>query len=132
MELTKRQNKWYDLGIKMAHKYSSEEESIYAMSADELEHLEFGRWSNSLWFHAGFAGRTPEYVRAIRFGKVPSCGQSKNWASGALEDGTSCVKIIRQEQDETLKSIYDITVGCQGTEKLIIEGWYLGGSGSDC
>lgn len=83
------------------------------------------------FFWAGFNGREPEYVQAIRYGDIPDSGQSKNWASGELEKGVSAVKIIRSPSDYNYKSIYDVIYGTQGTNKTLISGWYFGGGGSD-
>lgn len=131
MELNNRQRKWYDLGVEMAKEFDSEEAAGYALDSETLEELALGNWSNNVWFHAGFIGREPEYVQAVRFGTVPSSGRSKNHAEGNFEKGVSCIKIIRTEADKDTKSIYDVTLGYQGVEKVIIGGWYLGGSGSD-
>lgn len=131
MELTNRQRKWYDLGVEMAKEYADERQAYYAMDDDALEDLAVGTWSNNAWFRAGFIGRYPEYVQAVRFGAIPSEGQSINHADGTAEDGVSCIKIVRSSGDEDTKSIYDVTLGHQGVEKNIISGWYLGGSGSD-
>lgn len=131
MELNNRQKKWYNLGVEMAKKFNSEECACREMDGNTLEELALGTWSNEVWFHVGFIGRAPEYVQAVRFGKIPEGGRSRNHAEGKLEMGVSCVKIVRTDADRDAKSLYDVTLGYQGVEKTVISGWYLGGSGSD-
>lgn len=131
MELNNRQKKWFNLGTEMAKEFDNEICALNAMDENTLEDLALGTWSNEVWFHAGFIGREPEYVQAVRFGSIPAGGRSKNHAEGSFENGISCVKIIRTDADKDVKSIYDVTLGYQGIDKIVISGWYLGGSGSD-
>lgn len=131
MELNNRQKKWFNLGTEMAKEFDNERCALNAMDENTLEDLALGTWSNEVWFHAGFIGREPEYVQAVRFGSIPEGGRSKNHAEGSFEKGISCVKIIRTDADKDVKSIYDVTLGYQGIDKIVISGWYLGGSGSD-
>ena len=131
MELNGRQQKWYDLGMADAKRFDFESEAAEAMDPDTLENMVMGRWSNETWYHAGFIGREPEYVQAVRYGKVPECGRSINYTNNTYENGVSCVKIIRNGEDASISSIYDVTLGYQGIAKQTISGWYLGGSGSD-
>jgi hypothetical protein len=99
------------------------------LSLDELEPLQ--NFKYAAFFRAGFVGREPEYVEAIRYGDIPDCGRSINYADNCYEDGVSCVKIIRTAGDINYQSIYDVTLGYQGFKKTMVTGWYLGGSGSD-
>ena len=131
MDMTARQLKWYNLGKSDSLNYSSERAAAEAMSMDTLECMAEGHWSNELWYHAGFIGREPEYVQAVRYGAIPASGRSTNYADGHRENGISCVKIIRTADDANTKSIYDVTLGWQDIGKTIISGWYLGGYGSD-
>lgn len=128
MELKKCWKRAWTMGQEAAKNYSTEEEALQAMELDELEDFAYIR-GFSEFFHAGFIGRIPEWVEAIRYGGIPEEGFSTNWATGAAEPGVSCVKIIRSEEDENAVSIYDVTL--MGREKIRIAGWWLGQSGSD-
>lgn len=131
MTLTSRQRYFYELGIKMAKDYEDEKMACYALDSKDLEDMAMGRWSNQFWFHAGFSGYEPEYVSAIRYGKAPEGGRSTNWAEHSYENGVSCIKIIRSEEDKNYASIYDAIYGMQGVQKITVNGWYLGTAGSD-
>jgi hypothetical protein len=121
--------KAYQRGRELSGQYDNESDACNSMSLSELEN--FLDFEYSQFFHAGFVGREPEYVTAIRYGKVPENGRSRNYSDGSYENGVSCVKIIRNESDADYKSIYDVTLGYQGIEKIVVEGWYLGQTGSD-
>lgn len=129
MELKKSWAQAWDLGNKAAAEYESEDAALWTMDMDTLEKFDsiqgFGAF-----FHAGFIGRKPEWVEAIRYGEIPAAGYSTNWADGSAEPGVSCVKIIRDE-DDLNSSIYDVTLGWQGRKKIRVAGWWLGLSGSD-
>jgi hypothetical protein len=130
MELKKSWARAWEMGSKAAKEYDSEDAAIWAMDMDTLENFEcihgFGAF-----FHAGFIGRKPEWVEAIRYGEIPASGYSINWADGSAEPGVSCVKIIRNGDDENCDSIYDVTLGWQGRDKIRVAGWWLGLPGSD-
>lgn len=82
------------------------------------------------FYEAGFAGEDwPEMVQAIRYGDIPKNGQSINWAENRYECGVSCVKIVRQPEDLSYSSVYDVTL-CD-REKYLIEGYYFHDTGSD-
>lgn len=127
MELKKSWKAAWEKGAEMAKAYDSEDAACWAMSMDELEAVS-GRFT-SKFFHAGFVGREPEWVEAIRFGEIPECGYSRNWADGSVEPGVSCVKILREAGDEDIEGIYAVT--CGDREKIRVAGWWLGLSGSD-
>ncbi len=131
-ELTKRNLYWLNCGREYAAKgYSDNSELYHSMDWDELEAYVNSSFESQECFHAGLIGREPEYVEAIRFGEIPECGQSTNWAEGTLENGVSCVKIIRSLEDLETKSIYDATCGWLGAKKYLVGGWYIGRTGSD-
>lgn len=115
----------------MANICETETEAYYAIGDEALGEMVEGVYSDALWFRAGFSGRKPEYVQAVRYGAIPENGQSINHADNSYEDGVSCVKIIRNDDDKNVKSIYDVTLGLQDIKKIIISGWWLGGTGSD-
>lgn len=131
MELTNRQTRWYNMGADDAKQFASEDEALRSMDPETLSDMVTGKWSDETWYHAGFTGRTPEYVSAVRFGAIPADGRSINHADGTAENGVSCVKIIRNAEDASTSSIYDVTLGMQGIKKVTVSGWYLGGTGSD-
>lgn len=130
-QLTERQQKYYDLGKKASTEYETEKDAQMSMDMETLESLCTGYYSNLVWFHAGFVGREPEYVHAIRYGAIPADGYSINHADGTAEKGVSCVKIVRNADDNDYQSVYDVTQGWQGIGKIVVAGWYVGGSGSD-
>lgn len=127
--MTDRQRVLYQKGIDASKKYNYINEAFNNMSLDELDDISSSKWY--AFFEAGFYGREPEWVRALRYGDIPVSGYSTNWADGTRENGVSCVKIIRSDDDVKYKSIYDLTLGGQGIDKIIIEGWYFGDCGSD-
>lgn len=129
MKMTLRQEELYNKGVEYSKRYDYINQAYWSMDLKELEDVTDSKWS--AFFEAGFYGREPEWVQAIRYGEIPESGYSINWAEGTRESGVSCVKIIRQESDRDYKSIYDITLGGQGFEKITVEGWYFGGTGSD-
>lgn len=129
MELKNWMKQAYNDGIELSKQFDNEQSAINNLPLIDLE--KFLSFEYEQFFHAGFINREPEYVRAIRYGKIPENGQSKNYANNSFENGISCVKIIRNESDYSIKSIYDVTLGYQEIDKIIIEGWYLGQSGSD-
>ena len=128
MELKKSWKRAWMMGQEAAKRFSTEEEANQEMDIDTLEDFVYID-GFSAFFHAGFIGREPEWVEAIRFGEIPECGYSMNWAEGKAEPGVSCVKIIRSEEDEKEISLYDLML--MDREKIRIAGWWLGLSGSD-
>ena len=126
--MTGTEKRLYELGQKLASEYEFIRSAYNSMNLDELEEINEG--CNNIYFEAGFNGREPETRRAIRFGEIPKNGKSKNHASGQYENGVSCVGLL-QEDEEDIKSIYDVTLGWQEIKKYIIEGTYFGGHGSD-
>lgn len=130
MELKKSWRRAWDLGAEDSKRFSSEEDALRSMDMDQLEIIADVDGC-SQFYHAGFIGREPEWVEAIRYGEIPAAGYSVNWADGTAEPGVSCVKIIRNEEDANIDSIYDVTLGWQGREKIRVAGWWLGLSGSD-
>ena len=127
MELKKSWKRAWDLGQKAASEYSTEKEALYAMDSETLE--SFYIHGFDAFFHAGFIGRKPEWVEAIRFGEIPEDDYSINWADGTAEPGVSCVKIIRSEEDADIFSLYNLT--CHDRDKIRVAGWWLGLTGSD-
>lgn len=128
MELKQSWQHAYDLGRKLSDKYSTEDTALWSLDMDELEAV--SGWATSAFFHAGFVGREPEWVEAIRYGEIPEAGRSINWADHSWEPGVSCVKIIRD--GAKLDSLYDYTLGLyDGRERIKVAGWWLGQSGSD-
>lgn len=125
-QMTSRQQKWFDLGVKMATKYACKDDAYDALDSDLSDSLMYGRHSNGLFFLAGFIGRQPEWRTGYRYGEIPESGRSANHADGTWEDGVSCICL-----DADRESIYDVTLGWQGIEKIKIGGWYIGGAGSD-
>lgn len=128
MELKKSWKRAWELGRKLANEYSSEEAAMYAMDMDTLEDFATIRGFEE-FFHAGFVGREPEWVEAIRYGEIPEDGYSINWADHTAEPGVSCVKILRSAADKDYKSIYTYT--CADRDLIKVAGWWLGLSGSD-
>ena len=128
MELKKSWKRAWDMGRKAAEEYDSEESALYAMDLDTLEDFDYIH-GFSEFFHAGFIGREPEWVEAIRYGEIPENDFSTNWADGSAEPGVSCVKIIRCASDENVDSLYDVTLADRDLIK--VAGWWLGLSGSD-
>jgi len=128
MELKKSWKRAWEMGRKAAMNYSSEKEALWAMDTDTLGDFECIHGFDA-FFHAGFIGREPEWVEAIRYGEIPERGYSINWADGSAEPGVSCVKIIRSAQDEEYSSLYDVTLSDR--EKIRVAGWWLGLSGAD-
>lgn len=128
MELRKSWRRAWETGRKAAQEFDSEMDALNAMDMDTLEDFEYIHGFGA-FFHAGFVGRDPEWVEAIRFGEIPECGYSMNWAEGKAEPGVSCVKIIRDESDANDLSLYDVTL--MDREKIRVAGWWLGLSGSD-
>jgi len=130
MTMKKIWQKAWNMGAKLAEEYDYEREAMNSMSLADTEM--FLTVGCSEFFHAGFIGREPEWVEAIRFGEIPAEGRSINWAEHKYEPGVSCVKIIRTAGDEDAKSIYDVTLGEFGDrEKIRVAGWWLGLCGSD-
>ena len=85
---------------------------------------------DNVFFEAGLDGFTPEWRQAFRYGEIPESGYSVNWGTGEREKGVSCVCLIGGENEKS-ETIYDTIYGLQDTKKILIEGWYLGNSGSD-
>ena len=128
--MNKKQKLLYELGKSMADKNESEINAFY-WDNDYEDLFANYEWADA-FFKAGLKNRKPEWVEAIRYGEVPASGRSMNHASNMPENGVSCVKIIRNKKDENYQSIYDFTQGAiQGMKKIIVAGWYVGGSGSD-
>ena len=130
MTLKKSWERAWNLGAEMAKTYDTEEDAMYALPMDALENMETVNGYEQ-FFHAGFVGRKPEWVEAIRYGEIPEAGYSINWADGTKEPGVSVIKIIRSEDDANYSSIYDVTLGAQGRELVKVAGWWLGLTGSD-
>ena len=130
-ELKKAWRRAWNLGRQYAEQFGDEDSAFNAMPLDELESF-VSTVGFSEFFHAGFIGREPEWVEAIRYGDIPECGYSINHAESKREPGVSCVKIIRQPSDTNYDSIYDVTLGIgDDREQYRVHGWYLGGYGSD-
>lgn len=129
MKMTERQKELYKRGQRCAEEYNDINTAYRFMDFEALEDTMSSKYVR--FFEAGFYGEAPEYVEAIRYGEVPENGFSKNHADNSFEKGVSCVKIIRKESDRDYKSIYDITLGGQGIEKITVSGWYFGDCGSD-
>ena len=125
MTLNSRQQKYYELGKEYAEKYNHIKDAYNCMDFELLSDICEGCYSNGLLFDAGFIGREPEWREAYRYGEIPTEGRSVNHADNKWENGVS---VIGFEDKET---IYDVTLGYQGIDKIKIAGWYLGGSGSD-
>lgn len=128
MELKKSWRRAWEMGRKAAGEYATEKEAIDAMDIDTLEDFEYIHGFEE-FFHAGFIGREPEWVEAIRYGEIPERGFSINWADGSAEPGVSCVKIIRSAEDEEYRSLYDVTLSDR--KRIRVAGWWLGLCGSD-
>ena len=128
MELKKSWQRAWDMGRAAASEYDTEFEALNAMDLDTLEDFD-AIDGFPAFFHAGFIGREPEWVEAIRFGEIPERGYSINWADGTAEPGVSCVKIIRSAEDADYASLYNVTLADR--EMIRVAGWWLGLSGSD-
>ena len=128
-ELKKCWKKSWELGAKYAAMYDSEREAVEAMPFSETEYIFADRDGCAQFFHAGFVGREPEWVEAERFGDIPECGFSINWAENQWEPGVSVVKIIRTEDDAHYAG--DTLYNMMGREKIRVAGWWLGLCGSD-
>lgn len=128
MTLKKSWERAWNLGAEMAKTYDTEDAAVNALSMDDLEDMAM-RVGFEQFFHAGFVGREPEWVEAIRYGDIPEDGYSINWADGSKEPGVSVVKIIRTAEDADYASIYAVT--CQDRELVKVAGWWLGLTGSD-
>ena len=129
--LKKAWQRAWNLGHESAKRYDVEREALEALSMDELEVIAMIDGCSE-FFSAGFRGRTPEWVEAIRYGDVPECGFSINHLENKREPGVSCIKIIRNAEDESVSSIYDITLGIgDDRNRITVAGWYLGDYGSD-
>lgn len=127
MDMTSTQRKMFERGREFAEMFPGYcfENAAEYLPLEELESIcgEDGRF-----FMAGFDGREPEYVSAIRYGEIPQSGRSTNWATGDCEGGVSCLKIIRKDSDfDLIHPVYEL----QGTKKIVVEGWYFGDCGSD-
>ena len=131
MEMTKNQNRLYELGRSMADKSAAEVNEFFNQDTEYADLFLYYQWADT-FYHAGLINRKPEWVKAIRYGEIPENGRSMNHASNMPENGVSCVKIIRNDEDLNYQSIYDFTQGAvQKIKKIMVEGWYIGGSGSD-
>lgn len=128
MELKKIWKKAWDMGKKAAAEYETEKEAAQDMDMEQLENFAYVH-GFSEFFHAGFIGREPEWVEAIRMGEIPENDYSINWADGTAEPGVSCVKIIRCAEDADAKTLYNITLADR--EPIRVAGWWLGLTGSD-
>lgn len=135
MQLTENQKHLYQLGekarilinndnvsLKVAVRILAEE---YAWNIEEIQYSK-----DRFFFEAGYDNFEPQWRKAARYGEIPKNGYSINHATGEVEKGVSCIKLLTDNETDC-KSIYDITLGLQGIEKILIEGWYLGNSGSD-
>lgn len=130
MKLKASWERAWNLGKEMSVQYDTEWAATNALPYSILEDM-MDIVGFEQFFHAGFVGREPEWVEAIRYGEIPAEGRSMNWADHTWEPGVSVVKIIRTPEDENYESIYDVTVGWQGREKIKVAGWWLGLTGSD-
>ena len=126
--MSKEQKRLYDAGAELANQFPGYcvENALLYLSYDEIQEL--AENDDAIFFYAGFDGREPEWVTAIRYGEIPASGISTNWATGDSEGGLSVLKIIRKPEDyDLIHPIYEIA----GTKKIVVEGWYFGGYGSD-
>lgn len=127
MEMTRNQHTMFEQGREFAAQFPGYcfENAVSYLSIDNLEAV---CSQDGKFFEAGFDGRKPEWVTAIRYGEIPESGHSTNWATGDSEGGVSCLKIIRKESDYNLgHPLYEL----QGVKKIVVEGWYFGDCGSD-
>lgn len=126
-------NEYEDYSYSAAFNAAMDEhpEIIEGMMEDIAEWGPKTQFVREQFFKAGFYGDKPEYVSAVRYGDVPESGRSKNWAEGTLEQGVSVIKIVRQESDFDVQSMYDVTLGMQGIKKYEVRGWFLGRTGAD-
>lgn len=132
MELTKHQNRLYEDGRQakeivgeMDYKTALRHLYMSGEMVDILEDLPDDK--DRQFFEAGFYGFEPQWRQAYRYGEIPVSGYSTNWGTGEAEKGISCICLIdgKHENKETIYDhIYD-------TNKIKIEGWYLGDAGSD-
>jgi hypothetical protein len=133
MEMTSRQKELFELGCKIRETFNIDnvraairEAMMNDFCVDEIEDAIESKYR--LFFKAGIIGRVPEWREGYRFGEIPACGNSTNWATGEQEEGVSCVCLNENKCEET---VYDSIYGLQGIEKIKIAGWYIGGSGTD-
>lgn len=136
MELSAKQNKYLALGAEAKSQYDG-----YAFRAFLRAAIWDESWRNVIdvleddfeadqFFKCGFYGDIPEYVTALRYGEIPASGRSTNWAEKTLEQGVSCLCICDGVK-ENRNTFYDGVYGLQGTEKIKVQGWFLGRTGSD-
>lgn len=124
MEMNLKQQQAYELG----KEYEGTDVNYFWYNATEQE-CDLANDCNE-FFEAGRYGFAPRYVTAVRYGEIPASGYSKNHATGETEKGVSVIKIV-ESAEETVESIYDITLGQQGFEKIVVSGWYCGDRGAD-
>jgi len=116
----------YAMGQRAADRYSDEgcfarEHAMYdddcwsdAFGCDDVLHA---------FWDAGFAGRSlPQWTRAWRYGNVPACGYSYNYADNRPEPGVSCAGIGD-----------DRCGGLMVADRAVVEiaGWLIADKGSD-
>lgn len=135
MKLTDNQKRLYDAGVKAKELVNDMDlraalRYLYNnnLMSDILDTLPDD--PDNVFFEAGFYGFEPQWRQGYRYGEIPESGYSVNWGTGEREKGVSCVCLIGGK-NENAKSIYDTIYGLQDTKKILIEGWYLGNSGSD-
>lgn len=124
MEMNKLQREAYELG----REYIGQDINCFWYNASEREEQLALQYNE--FFEAGRYDFEPRYVKAVRYGEIPESGYSKNHATGETEKGVSVIKIV-ESTDEKVESIYDITLGAQGFQKILVAGWYCGDRGSD-
>lgn len=129
MTMTANQKRMYELGKKAREYADTIRELCYIWDLEKIE--EIANDKDERFFMAGFEGFVPRYVKAVRYGEIPTSGRSTNWATGQLEKGVSCVKIVKDDSDINDSSVYSVIYGLQGMKKILIEGWYCGDRGAD-
>ena len=134
LEPTEKNMEAYNAGVHFRETYGENTEAAWTrFFFDEPELAEKTVFYNSVnerYFNAGMRGELPQYRLAIRFGKIPENGRSKNWGTGELERGVSVVNFLNSKTQNE-KTLYDYVYGMQGTEKTIVGGWDFGIYGTD-
>lgn len=134
LEPTEKNMEAYNAGVHFRETYGENTEAAWTrFFFDEPELAEKTMFYNSVnerYFNAGMRGELPQYRLAIRFGKIPENGRSKNWGTGELERGVSVVNFLNSKTQNE-KTLYDYVYGMQGTEKTIVGGWDFGIYGTD-
>lgn len=137
MELSENQKYMYNLGEQARQNINNDDISFKNAIRilienynwiDKIEEIQNNK--DRLFFEAGYDNFEPRYVKAIRYGEIPQNGYSMNYSTNEFEKGVSCIKIVN-DNELNYNSIYDITLGLQDIEKIVVNGWYLGNSGSD-